>query len=291
MSGTIVLDSVSATRQAVRKAKVLGDIALVPTMGALHEGHLSLVRAAKQQCKTVVVSVFVNPTQFGPGEDLDRYPRNLEADLGKLGEEGVELVFTPSVHEMYPDSSVGTSVEVPGIADRLDGRSRPGHFRGVATVVTKLFHIVSPDYAFFGQKDAAQVAVLRAMVRDLDFPLELVVCPTVREPDGLAMSSRNHYLNADERRHARLLYQALCAARDAASLGVRDAVELRKIILKMMECDSVARLEYAEVVHPDTLLPIADSSSGALVAIAAWIGATRLIDNLLLPATEAKTCE
>jgi pantoate--beta-alanine ligase len=290
MSGIIVLNSVSSTREAVLKARTLGDVALVPTMGALHEGHVSLVRAAKARCRTVVTSIFVNPTQFGPGEDLARYPRNLEADLRKLELEGVELVFAPSVHEMYPNSCAGSSVDVPGVADRLDGRSRPGHFRGVATVVTKLFHIVLPDYAFFGQKDAAQVAVLRSMVRDLNFPLELVVCPTVREPDGLAMSSRNEYLNAEERGRARLLYQGLCAARDLALHGVNDAAELRTMVVKTMERDSIVRLEYVEIVHPDTLLPVDDLSGGALIAIAAWIGRTRLIDNVLLPAAETNTC-
>jgi pantoate--beta-alanine ligase len=259
-------------------------------MGALHKGHLSLVRAAKQKCKTVVVSIFVNPTQFGPGEDLARYPRDLQADVTTLEQEGVELVFAPSVDEMYPDGSTSSFVEVPGIADRLDGRSRPGHFRGVATVVAKLFHIVLPDYAFFGQKDAAQVAVLRAMVRDLNFSLELVICPTVREPDGLALSSRNQYLNVEERGRARLLYQALRAAQEAASRGVNDAPRLRAIILDTIEPDAMVRLDYAEVVHPDTLLPVHDLSRGALIAIAAWIGQTRLIDNLLLPAIEANSC-
>jgi pantoate--beta-alanine ligase len=291
MSGPVVLNSVSAIRKALRRARALGDVALVPTMGALHDGHLSLVRAAKDRCKTTVVSIFVNPTQFGPGEDLARYPRDLDEDLKKLEEEGVELVFAPSVDEMYPDGASASFVEVPDISDRLDGRSRPGHFRGVATVVTKLFHIVSPDYAFFGQKDAAQVAVLRAMVRDLNFPLELVACPTVREPDGLAMSSRNRYLNVEERGRARLLYQTLCAVRDAASRGVKHAAELRITILHTMERDPTLRLDYAEIVHPDTLLPVDDLSRGALIAIAAWIGKTRLIDNLLLPATGMTLCE
>jgi pantoate--beta-alanine ligase len=290
MSGAIVFDSVLAIRRAVLNAKALGDIALVPTMGALHEGHLSLVRAAKQRCKTVVVSIFVNPTQFGPGEDLARYPRDLQADVTKLEQEDVELVFAPSVDEMYPDGSTSSFVEVPGIADQLDGGSRPGHFRGVATVVAKLFHIVLPDYAFFGQKDAAQLAVLRAMVRDLNFPLQLVACPTVREPDGLALSSRNRYLNTEERDRARLLYQGLRAAQEAASRGLNEAPTLRAIILDIIERDAMVRLDYAEVVHPDTLLPVHDLSRGALIAIAAWIGQTRLIDNLLLPAVEASSC-
>ena len=291
MSGTTVLESIATIRQAALDAKARGDVALVPTMGALHEGHLSLVRAARKRCRTVVVSIFVNPTQFSPGEDLARYPRNLEADVTKLKQESVDLVFAPSVDEMYPIGSAGSSVEVTAIADRLDGKSRPGHFRGVATVVTKLFHIVLPDYAFFGQKDAAQVAVLRAMVRDLNFPLELVVCPTVREPDGLAQSSRNQYLNPDERVRARLLYQALCEARDAASRGINDAAKLRTIILNTMKRDPMVRLEYAEIVDPDSLLPLDDSSCGALIAIAARIGQTRLIDNLLLPAAGNNSCE
>jgi pantoate--beta-alanine ligase len=207
-----------------------------------------------------------------------------------LEQEDVEFVFAPSVDEMYPDGSTSSFVEVPGIADQLDGGSRPGHFRGVATVVAKLFHIVLPDYAFFGQKDAAQLAVLRAMVRDLNFPLQLVACPTVREPDGLALSSRNRYLNAEERDRARLLYQGLRAAQEAASRGLNEAPTLRAIILDIIERDAMVRLDYAEVVHPDTLLPVHDLSRGALIAIAAWIGQTRLIDNLLLPAVEASSC-
>lgn len=291
MSAPIVLGSVAAIRPAVLRARSLGDVALVPTMGALHDGHLSLMRAARKQCKTVVTSIFVNPTQFGPIEDFARYPRDLDADVRKLEREGVDLVFAPSVDEVYPNGSSGTFIEVPGIGDRLDGKSRPGHFRGVATVVAKLFHIVLPDYAFFGQKDAAQVAVLRAMLRDLNFPLELVVCPTMREPDGLAMSSRNQYLSTEERAHAPLIYQSLCRAQRAVSGGLSNAADLRKLVVDTIQHDPIMRLEYAEVVDPNTLLPVDDVSRGALVAIAAWIGHTRLIDNLMLQPVGANSCE
>lgn len=285
MKGPELITSVAVMTETVRRAKNHGTVALVPTMGALHEGHLSLVRAAKQTCSTVVVSIFVNPTQFGPNEDFDRYPRTLDADLKLLTEEQVDIVFAPSKEEMYPQGSAHTFVEVEGISNRLDGAFRPGHFRGVATVVAKLFNITTPDAAFFGQKDAAQVAVLRAMVRDLNFPLKLVVCPTVREPDGLAMSSRNRYLTAEERARSLVLHQALSKAQAEAAGGVRDTAELRSTMLNVLKLEPEAHIEYAEVVHPDTLLPIEDVSGGALLAIAARIGTTRLIDNVLLPQT------
>ncbi|HTV08672.1 MAG TPA: pantoate--beta-alanine ligase [Candidatus Aquilonibacter sp.] len=289
MSRTIVVTSIAIMRQAVLNARTDGDIALVPTMGALHEGHLSLVRAARKKCKTIVTSIFVNPTQFGPNEDFTRYPRDVEADVRKLEQERVDLVFAPSVDEMYPNGGFGTFVEVPEISDRLDGRSRPNHFRGVATVVAKLFHIVSPDFAFFGQKDAAQVAVLRAMVRDLNFPVELVVCPTVRESDGLAMSSRNQYLDRDERSCANVLYHSLCKASEAFLRGRTNAQELRQLVANTIH-ESKVHLEYIEITEPDTLLPVDDVSGGALVAIAAWIGQTRLIDNILLQADGTTVC-
>lgn len=290
MSRTIVSDSIATIRSAVLKAKSLGDVALVPTMGALHEGHLSLVRAAKQKCPTVVASIFVNPTQFGPGEDFTRYPRDLDGDIGKLEREGVALVFAPSAKEMYPSGASGTLVDIPEIANRLDGQSRPGHFRGVATVVTKLFHILSPDYAYFGQKDAAQVAVLRAMVRDLNFPLDIVVCPTLREPDGLAMSSRNRYLSTEERAHALLIYQSLCRVSEAVAGGVSNASHLRNLIAETIQRDPALRLDYAEIVDPNTLLPVDDVLCGALAAVAVWIGQTRLIDNLLLYPAGTNLC-
>jgi pantoate--beta-alanine ligase len=258
--------------------RVLG---LVPTMGALHEGHLSLVRTARASCDAVAASIFVNPTQFGPNEDFSRYPRTFETDCAMLEREGVDLLFAPSVEEMYP-SGAQTWVDVPEVGGQLDGASRPGHFRGVATVVAKLFHIVAPDRAFFGQKDAAQVAVLRAMVRDLNFGVELVVCPTVRDADGLALSSRNRYLNAEERRAALALPHALRVAGQAAADGERDASVLRSVLGRELARGGV-RVDYAEVVDPDTLLPLEHVAPGALLAVAAWVGSTRLIDNSLIP--------
>lgn len=291
MSG-ILVTSIEDMRKAVADARTRGAVGLVPTMGALHEGHLSLVRAAKKACDTVVVSIFVNPTQFGPKEDYGRYPRTLEPDLELLEREEVAFVFAPSKEEMYPAGRTGTFVDVGELGDRLDGATRVGHFRGVATVVAKLFHMVSPDFAFFGQKDAAQVAVLRAMVRDLDFPVELVVCPTVREPDGLAMSSRNRYLTPEQRLQSLVISRALSSAQDEVDSGVRDAATLRDTMLRVMQTEPSAQLEYVEVVDPCTLGPIVGELTGpALLAIAAKIGETRLIDNVLLePAMEVVTC-
>jgi pantoate--beta-alanine ligase len=287
-----LITSIAAMREASRQAKKRGPIGLVPTMGALHDGHLSLVRAARAACDSVVVSIFVNPTQFGPDEDYGRYPRTLDADLKLLANEEADFVFVPEAAEIYPAGDTGTLVEVPHIGDRLDGVSRLGHFRGVATVIAKLFHITLPDVAFFGQKDAAQVAVLRAMVRDLNFPLKLIVCPTVREPDGLAMSSRNRYLTISERAQSLALYRALSEAHGEVHRGVQDARELRNTMMRVLQSESSARIEYVEVVDPDTLLPIEDVSEGALLAIAAQIGGTRLIDNFLLaPSTGSNLCE
>lgn len=258
-------------------------LGLVPTMGALHEGHLSLIGAAKRQCDVVAVSIFVNPTQFAPGEDFERYPRTFARDCELLKCEGVDLVFAPSATEMYPAGSPRAMVDVPEIGARLDGRSRPGHFRGVATVVTKLFNIVRPDLAFFGQKDAAQVAVLRAMVEDLNIPVQLVVCPTIREGDGLALSSRNRFLSATERERAPVLAAALESTRRRAANGVCSAVELRDELRSKLEDSPGVALEYAEVVDPATLLPITCVADGALIAVAARVGDTRLIDNIVLP--------
>lgn len=282
MSRPHVIRSVAAMQEACWNARNEGTVALVPTMGALHEGHLSLVRAAKQACDTVVVSIFVNPAQFGPGEDLSRYPRTWEHDLALLRQEDVAFVFAPSVEEIYPDGA-GTVVEVNGIGDRLDGKFRPGHFRGVATIVAKLFHITMPHMAFFGQKDAAQVAVLRAMVRDLNFPLKMIVCPTVREEDGLAMSSRNRYLSDEERERALVLCKALQAAQHAAGAGAQQSECLRHIMREHIASAQGVALEYAEVVSPDLLLPVETVANGALLAVAVKIGGTRLIDNILLP--------
>jgi pantoate--beta-alanine ligase len=257
----------------------------VPTMGALHEGHLSLVRAARASSDVVAASIFVNPTQFGPTEDLAKYPRSFERDRELLEREGVELLFAPSVEEMYPAGAV-TWVTVEELSGKLDGRSRPGHFRGVTTVVAKLFHIVEPDVAFFGQKDAAQVAVIRRMVRDLNLPVEIVVCPIVREPDGLAMSSRNAYLDAQQRTQALVLHRALVRVQKLADSGERNAAKLAAAGREEMARESSVRQDYFEIVNPDTLDPLEDVSAGALVAVAAFVGQTRLIDNIALRKTK-----
>ena len=250
-------------------------------MGALHEGHLSLVRAARATSDVVAASIFVNPTQFGPNEDLAKYPRSFDRDCELLESEGVKLLFAPSVDEMYPAGAV-TWVTVEELSGKLDGRSRPGHFRGVTTVVSKLFHIVEPDAAYFGQKDAAQVAIIRQMVRDLNLPVEIVVCPIVREPDGLAMSSRNAYLNHDQRKQALVLFRSLSRVKKLVDAGERNAAKLLAAGHEEFSSESSARLDYFEIVNPDTLDPLADVSGGALVVVAAYIGTTRLIDNVLL---------
>ena len=268
----------AASRSARRCGKRVG---LVPTMGALHEGHLSLVRAAKTRCDVVAVSIFVNPTQFGPSEDFSKYPRNFERDQQLLEKEGVDLVFAPSVDEMYPRGAV-TYVTVEGLSERLCGRSRPGHFRGVTTVVSKLFHISEPDKAFFGQKDAAQAAVIRRMVRDLNFPVEIVVCPIVREPDGLAMSSRNAYLDPQQRDSALVLYRSLSRVQEMFKAGERQISRLLSAGKEMFVQEPSVRLDYFEIVDPDTLEPVAQIAKPALVAVAAFLGSTRLIDNLVL---------
>jgi len=262
-------------------------LGLVPTMGALHEGHMSLVAAAKSGCDAVAVSIFVNPTQFGPNEDYAAYPRTFEEDCRQLEGAGVDLVFAPSAEQMYPPGNT-TAVDPGEIASRLDGASRPGNFRGVATIVTRLFNIVQPDRAYFGQKDAAQVAVLRHIVRDLNLAVDLVACPIVRESDGLAMSSRNRYLNPAERKRALVLSQALSAAQELARLGETSAEALRDAMRKFFPGGPHLRLDYLAVVDPDTLLPLSDTTGGALVAIAAWVGTTRLIDNVVLPTSTAR---
>jgi len=269
----------TACRQVQRQGRTLG---FVPTMGALHEGHLSLVRASKARCEATAVSIFVNPLQFGPSEDLAKYPRTLEHDAQQLQELGVDLLFIPGVDEMYPPGAK-TYVLVDEISGKLDGGSRPGHFRGVATVVAKLFEIVRPDFAFFGQKDAAQVAVLRKMVHDLDLDVELIVCPIVRESDGLAMSSRNAYLTPQQRQEALVLRRSLMEVQAAAESGERDAAKLIEIGKQVIAEEPGARLDYFAIVNPDTLDPVAEASQGALIAVAAYIGTTRLIDNVLLP--------
>jgi len=281
-----IVRTIAETRAALRELRARSRcIGLVPTMGALHEGHLSLVRAARAACDAVVVSIFVNPTQFGPNEDFAKYPRTFEADCAALEREGVDLIFAPSAEEMYL-SGASTFVDVEGVSARLDGASRPGHFRGVATVVAKLFNIVGPDKAFFGQKDAAQVAVLRKMVRDLNFPVDLVVCPIVREPDGLAMSSRNQYLSPEERRQALVLSRALREVERLVGSGVTLARDLIEAAQTVLATEPQVRVDYCNVVDPDTLEDVADVSRAALVAIAAFVETTRLIDNWIArPAT------
>ena len=277
-----VVDMKAACRQLTRTGKSLG---LVPTMGALHEGHMSLVRASRAQCGVTAVSVFLNPLQFGPLEDLDQYPRTLERDARILDQTSVDLVFAPGVEEMYP-SGAQTYVMVEGLSTKLDGSSRPGHFRGVTTVVLKLLEIVRPDKAFFGQKDAAQVAVLRQMVRDLDMDVEMVVCPIVRENDGLAMSSRNAYLNPEQRRQALVLHRSLMRVQSAADLGEFEAARLISLAKQVIGEEPGVRLDYFAIVDADTLDPIENISRGALAAVAAFVGTTRLIDNVLLTAPQ-----
>jgi pantoate--beta-alanine ligase len=277
-----VLTSIAEARTASRTVRAAGKtIGLVPTMGALHAGHLSLVGAARKTCDVVTVSIFVNPTQFAPNEDFARYPRTFEEDCSLLEQAGVDFVFAPPVHEMYP-LGASTFVDVGSVGERLDGASRPGHFRGVATVVAKLFNIVAPDLAFFGQKDAAQAAVLRKMAQDLNFNVELKVCPIVREPDGLALSSRNRYLNATERGQALVLSRALNAVRRRVEAGEYSSRTLVAEGLRVIREEPAARLDYFSIVNPDTLEDLPDVKQGALIAVAVWIGATRLIDNLVV---------
>jgi pantoate--beta-alanine ligase len=277
-----VLSTIQEMRAACRAVRQRGQsLGLVPTMGALHAGHIALVRAARAQCDVVAASIFVNPTQFGPNEDFAKYPRTFEQDCALLKAEGVALLFAPQPEEMYPPGA-STFVEVEGVGDRLDGASRPGHFRGVATIVAKLFHIVGPDKAFFGQKDAAQVAVLRSMVRDLNFDLELVVCPTVREPYGLALSSRNRYLSASERVQALVLSNALNVITAKYHAGEKDVARLLEAGRGVMATEPEVRIDYFAIVDPETLLPLTEARAGALAAVAAHVGSTRLIDNTLL---------
>lgn len=280
--GMKICRTIEETRTSVRSAKSAGKtIGLVPTMGALHEGHLSLVRAARAQCGAVAASIFVNPTQFGPNEDFAKYPRSFERDCELLEKEDVDLLFAPSVEEMYPAGAV-TCVTVEGLSDKLCGKSRPGHFRGVTTVVAKLFNIVEPDLAFFGQKDAAQVAIIRRMVTDLNIPVKIIAGPIVREPDGLAMSSRNAYLNPKQREQALVLSQSLQRIQKAFAQGKRDSAKLVSLGKETLATESTVRPDYLEIVDLNTLDPLDHISSAALVAVAAFVGTTRLIDNVVL---------
>jgi pantoate--beta-alanine ligase len=277
-----IFKTVEAMRGASRAHRHQGRrVGFVPTMGALHEGHLSLVRAAKAQCDVVAASIFVNPTQFGPNEDFSKYPRTFERDCELLEKEGVAVVFAPAVEEMYPPGAI-TYVTVEGLSEKLCGKSRPGHFRGVTTVVSKLFNVVEPDVAFFGQKDAAQVTIIRRMVRDLNIPVEIAVCPIVREADGLAMSSRNAYLDPQRRKAALVLSRSLQEVSRAFKLGERNALKLVEIGRQTFSQEPSVRMDYLEIVDTENLDPLEKVEVPALVAVAAFIGTTRLIDNFVL---------
>ena len=273
----------AVTIREIRTARAAfqGPLGLVPTMGYLHEGHLSLVREARSVCASVAVSIFVNPTQFGPQEDLAAYPRDLTRDLHMLESEGVDLVWIPSPDVMYPPG-YQTWVTVEGVTQGLEGAMRPGHFRGVTTVVTKLFTAIQPDRAYFGQKDAQQAVVVRRMTSDLNLPVQIVVCPTVREPDGLALSSRNAYLNPEERHAATVLFRAIIAAESAFRAGERHADKLRETMGAVLHQEPLARVQYVSCADPETLVEREGEISHALLSMAVFIGKTRLIDNILL---------
>jgi pantoate--beta-alanine ligase len=263
------------------RASMRGIFGLVPTMGALHAGHAALVRQAQAECTHVGASIFVNPAQFGPGEDFTTYPRNLQQDLDLLASLGVDLVWTPTAETMY-SPGFQTWINVEALAAPLEGECRPGHFRGVATVVAKLFNCFNPERAYFGQKDAQQVAVLKRMVRDLNFPVELVVCPTVREPDGLAMSSRNAYLSPEERKAATILYRALNAAKDRYEQGERSGEVLRSVMRNVVRSEPLAYDQYVSAADPETLCELQTIAEPVLLSLAVRIGKARLIDNFLL---------
>ena len=273
-----VLQTIAQVREARLAFPRLG---LVPTMGFLHAGHLSLVEQAQRECGAAAVTIFVNPTQFSPSEDLDRYPRDMPRDMRLLGEAGVNFVFTPQAMEIYPPD-FDTSIDVGGVARVLEGAVRPVHFAGVATVVAKLFNIVQPTRAYFGQKDAQQCVVIRRLVRDLDIPVEIVIGETVREDDGLALSSRNSYLTPEQRAAATVLYRALCVARDEFAAGERDADRLRAIMTTALLTEPSGQIDYVSVAHPDTLAELGAIAGEALASMAVRFGPTRLIDNLIL---------
>ena len=276
-----VFDTVSALRQFLAAHRAASKrIGLVPTMGYLHAGHISLVRTARQECDVVVMSIFVNPKQFGPQEDFATYPRDMEGDLCQAREAGVDAVFAPAVEEMYPPGFL-TEVSVRELTAPLCGTSRPGHFNGVTTVVAKLFNIVGPDRAYFGQKDYQQVTVIRKMVTDLHMPLEVITCPTVREPDGLAMSSRNAYLNPAERQAALVLWRALRLAEERLAQGERQGTRLATTLRDLIAQEPLARIDYVAVADPDTLWEVERLAGRVLVALAVYIGKTRLIDNAI----------
>ena len=274
-----VIDTVSAMREAVQT--VGRPLGLVPTMGSLHEGHLALVRTGREESATLAASIFVNPAQFGPREDYASYPRDMDSDLAKLEDEGVDLVFTPSADEVYPEG-FDTYVEVGAVADRLEGKSRPGHFRGVATVVCKLLSIVRPDRAYFGRKDVQQSTVVKRMVADLNLGAEIVVVPTVREADGLALSSRNAYLGPEERRAATVLYRALELVKRLKDDGVADADSLREEMIRLIASEPLATVDYVSIADPNTFTELNRIDGPAVASLAVWVGKTRLIDNALV---------
>jgi len=277
-----ILRTVEQLRRWSRQQHAMGEsVGLVPTMGALHAGHASLIHAAAQSCSRVAVTIFVNPTQFGPDEDFARYPRTFDADCALAKGEGAQVIFAPQVEELYPEGAV-TFVDVPGLSNRLDGKSRPGHFRGVATIVTKLMIAAEAHRAFFGQKDAAQVAVLRRMVADLRIGTEILVCPIVREPDGLALSSRNAYLSPAERSQALVLSRTVRHVEEMAARGERRASALIDAAQVQFAQEPAVRVDYIELVDWDTLLPVETAAPGTLFAVAASVGSTRLIDNTIL---------
>jgi pantoate--beta-alanine ligase len=280
-----LIDTVPRVRQEVEAARSRGRrIGLVPTMGALHEGHLHLIARCRDEVDLVIVSIFVNPMQFGPGEDFDRYPRMIDDDLRQCDQAGGDLVFAPTVATIYPNGPQSTFVEVERLSHVLEGSTRPGHFRGVATVVLKLLEIVRPDQVVFGQKDFQQQLLIRRMVDDLHVPISIRTCPTIREPDGLALSSRNRYLNPLERRAAVVLHRGLERAKKAFADGERRGDRIRQILRETIESESLAKLDYAEVADADTLEPLGNLDSGqrAVCLVAAWLGKTRLIDNALV---------
>ena len=274
--------TIESARKAVSKARSEGrSIGFVPTMGALHAGHISLIKAAANKCEFVVVSIFVNPTQFGPSEDLDKYPRDLNSDSGICEQAGVDLIFAPEINEIYPDIS-STWVNVERLTDNLCGRSRQGHFRGVTTVCTKLFNITGADIAFFGQKDAQQVIVIKRMIADLNIPVEIVICPTVRESGGLAVSSRNRYLSEDEKQDARLLFTSLQTCEKMIAEGIRNSKELINAMREVISKSPIIEIEYISIADVENLEDIEVVKGMALVALAVKVGSTRLIDNVIV---------
>lgn len=277
-----IITSIRALRKELTKVRLkVKTIGFVPTMGALHQGHLSLIRQARRENNFVVVSIFVNPIQFGPREDFKKYPRNLKSDASLCRKEGVDIIFYPEAAKLYP-AGFKTYVEVSGLSERLCGKRRPGHFRGVATVVMKLFNLINPDIAYFGQKDAQQSIIIRKMVEDLNIPVKIKVLPTVREKDGLALSSRNLYLDKDERRDASVLYRALKLASSLIKGGVKDARKITQKMKALIKTKKRAKIDYVSIVDTDHLQPIKKINKKCLIALAVWVGDTRLIDNLIV---------